>query len=74
MFLGMALCGNFKSSLVKSHYWKRTMTLKEMIDKDMPIHPRTTFLIYLESSVNLEDLNVRLLPQARKGYAYDPNE
>ncbi len=64
MFLSMAFCGNLKSSFVKSHYGDRTMTLNEMIDKDLTIHTRDSMVGYLESVSS--DLNIRILCQARK--------
>ncbi len=66
MFIVMAFLGNLKSSLVRKTFEERTMTLNEMIDKDMTVHITSTFADYLGATITQHDLNARLLKQARK--------
>ncbi len=72
MFLSMALNGNLKSTLVRGRYEKRTMTLNEMIDKDMTLHITDTMESYLSSGFTDSNLNTRMLCQARKKNSISP--
>ncbi len=66
LFISMAFLANLKSSLMKRHFEKRTMTLEEMVDKDMTIHSSDIFTSYLESPNGQSPLNNRLLCQVKK--------
>ncbi len=72
MFVTMGLTGNLKSSLVKSRYEKRTVTLDEMIDKDMTIHMTSQTHSYLASSFTKSDINSRLVCQVEKKNSISP--
>ncbi len=65
-FIVMAFHGNLKSSLVRKNYEDRTMTLNEMIDKDMIVHVSSTLKSFLENSISQSEFNKRMLCQARK--------
>ncbi len=66
MFVAMALTGNLKSSLIKKRYEKRTLTLNEVVSKDMTIHMSDTLEDYLTSGMAQSQLNARILCQANK--------
>ncbi len=67
LFLTMAFLANLKSSLMKKQYEQRTLTLNEMIDKDMRISASPTFTNYLESIAGRAGvLNSRILCQIKK--------
>ncbi len=51
-FLSMAFTGNLKSSLVRKNYEERTMTLNEIVDKDLTIHMSNTMENYLDSDIS----------------------
>ncbi len=74
MFIVMAFHGNLKSSLVRKNYEERTMTLNEMIDKDMTVHITSTFAEYLGATITQHDFNERLLKQAKKKDSIFPIE
>ncbi len=66
MFITMAFVGNLKSTLVRKSYEARTMTLNEMIDKEMPVHIPNTKAGYLEMDQSNSILNKRILCQAKR--------
>ncbi len=66
-FLSMGFMANLKSSLTRKNFEDPTMTLAEMVDKDMTIHSDILFTNYLElQSDRLTELNNRLLCQIKK--------
>ncbi len=72
MFMSMALTGNLKSTLVRGRYEKRTMTINEIIDKDMTLHITDTMESYLSSGFTDSNINTRMLCQARKKSSISP--
>ncbi len=74
VFIVMAFLGNLKSSLVRKSYEKRTMTLYEMVDKDMTISITSTFADYLGATITQTDFNSRMLAQAKKKNSIFPIE
>ncbi len=66
MFVVMAFSGNLKSSFVRQNYEHRTMTLNEMVDKDMPIYTSTEVAEFFEATQDISPLHGRILCQARK--------
>ncbi len=67
MLLTMTFVGNLKSSLVKKSYEKRTMTLEEVIDKDITVHTSTAAMAYYDQpQAQLNPITKRLKCQAQK--------
>ncbi len=66
VFLSMAFLANLKSSLMKTQFNKRTMTLNEIVDKDMRVISSATFTSFLEDSKTNSLINQRLLCQIKK--------
>ncbi len=65
-FLSMAFVGNLKSALVRSKYESRTLTVSEMIDKDMALFMAITMDMYLENDYTNSIINKRILCQSKK--------
>ncbi len=67
MLLTMTFVGNLKSSLVKKSYEERTMTLEEVIDKDMTLHTSTAVMDYYDQpQAQLNPITIRLKCQTEK--------
>ncbi len=66
-FLTMGFMANLKSSLTRKNFEEATMTMAEMVDKDMTIHSDRLFTNFLElKSDRITGLDKRLLCQIRK--------
>ncbi len=66
MFVVMAFLGNLEASFVKQNYEERTLTLVEMVDKDMTIYLSTEMAEYFEQTKENSYINRRILEQAKK--------
>ncbi len=65
-FLSMAFVGNLKSALVQKKYESRTLTVTEMLDKDMLLFMPDTMEMFLENDYTNSSINKRILYQSRK--------
>ncbi len=73
MFIIMGFSGNLKSSFVKQKYEDRTMTLNEMIDKDLTIYTSTEMAEYFEVTKETSPINRRMLCQSKKKNSFYTN-
>ncbi len=65
--ISVAFLANLKSNLTKKHYEERTISLDEMIGKDMTVHSSFMLTNYLEGpTVQTRGFNQRLLCQIKK--------